>query len=255
MKTKKTLSILLRKPTTIAEKFHQYTKIGSKKTQIRVPSPINPWSRTQYKEYLRMEKILLAKPRFDNKSLQTVLFQRTSHREFSNKPLTLEQISTLLYYSSGIHNAAGVFKRFYPSAGGRYPLEVYVLSLNTELPIGLYHYNPRINCLEVLEQYSKPPSHKKFFAQDLTTNTSGVLLITARFPRTTTRYGERGYRHILIEAGHLGQNVYLLSSALDIGCVGLGGYKDDAINPLLSVDGFEEAVVYTLALGTKKKKR
>ena len=75
--------------------------------------------------------------------------------------------------------------------------------------------------------------------------------MTAMFDRNTIKYGVRGYRHIMQEAGHLGQNFYLAGSLLDLSTCAVGGYADDRLNLLLGVDGIKETVVYIFAAGNK----
>ena len=76
-----------------------------------------------------------------------------------------------------------------------------------------------------------------------------LIVLTAVFKRNSIKYGDRGYRHIISEAGHIGQNFYLLASALGMGICGIGGYVDDTINKFLDIDGVDESVVYLLAAG------
>jgi SagB-type dehydrogenase family enzyme len=73
--------------------------------------------------------------------------------------------------------------------------------------------------------------------------------MTAVFNRNQMKYGERGYRYILFEAGHIAQNVYLVSNAMDIGAVALGGFDDDLLNDFLEIDGEDESAVYAVVLG------
>ena len=77
-----------------------------------------------------------------------------------------------------------------------------------------------------------------------------LLAITGVFDRTQVKYGERGYRYALLEAGHVGQNVYLATQALGLGCCGLAGTRDLAIEELLGIDGVTESLLYTLVIGT-----
>ncbi len=76
-----------------------------------------------------------------------------------------------------------------------------------------------------------------------------VFLMTAVFNRNQVKYGERGYRYILFEAGHVAKNVYLSSNANDIGAVAIGGFNDDLLNSFLEVDWENESAVYALVLG------
>jgi SagB-type dehydrogenase family enzyme len=156
----------------------------------------------------------------------------------------------LLYYSAGlktkkINKHVG---RFYPSAGARYPLELYIVSLNSQLPRALYHYYPKEHGLEKMWLYNENQI-ALCFDQDWIKKASIILLISAVFKRTTTKYGDRGYRHVLIESGHMGQNIYLISSALNLSCCSIGGFFDLKLNRLLEVDGVEEAIIYAFAIG------
>jgi SagB-type dehydrogenase family enzyme len=76
-----------------------------------------------------------------------------------------------------------------------------------------------------------------------------AIIVTAVFFRTQIKYSDRGYRHILLEAGHFSQNLALLAGAMDVSCCSCGGFVDDAINALLDVDGREEAAISTMILG------
>lgn len=77
-----------------------------------------------------------------------------------------------------------------------------------------------------------------------------LVLLTASFLRNRVKYGERGYRYVLQEAGHLAQNIYIVSESLGLGAVAVGGFYDDEVNDILSLDGVEEAVVYAVVVGS-----
>ncbi len=79
---------------------------------------------------------------------------------------------------------------------------------------------------------------------------AAVILITAVFQRTTFKYGERGYRFALIEAGHVAQNIDLVASALGLPAANLGGFFDRELEMLLDVDGVEQSLVYAVAIGS-----
>ncbi|MBM3712971.1 MAG: SagB/ThcOx family dehydrogenase, partial [Actinobacteria bacterium] len=177
------------------------------------------------------------------------LIQRKSSRIFT-KRLSLSQIGTLLYYSSGINKNKHFNEpyRFYPSAGARYPLELYIISLRSNLPSGLYHYYVKNHSLEVLLRMEKF-DFNKYLLQKAFNKCSVLIIITAVFQRNLMKYGDRGYRYILIEAGHVGQNIYLLSSALNLNCCAVGGFVDDSLNNLLHIDGLHESVLYVFAVG------
>jgi SagB-type dehydrogenase family enzyme len=186
-----------------------------------------------------------------------VLFARKSSREFSGKPITLDEISEILNYSSGVvektgKKGEGFYRRPYPSAGARYPLEIYPLVLHGtgELSKGLYHYNPISNSLDVLLRKIALKNLKPIWlGQSWAEKASVVLIITAVFERTTSKYGNKGIGFCLIEAGHLAQNIYLTSQERSIGCCAIGKLREELVNDLLDVRPEEEIPIYYLALG------
>lgn len=247
---------LLEKPVGSSEVYHQKSKIKKLNfMELDFDKWPKSWTTVFFKDYHRMDKVVLPPPTaLGNTLLEDVLRTRSSSREFSQNPMSLEQISTLLYYSAGLrdNNPPHQGKRFYPSGGARYPLEVYLISQNSELAKGVYHYNLRSHSLETLLLLDEFKADD-YFNQEWIEKASLIIVITACFERNTVKYGERGYRHILMEAGHLGQNIWLNSTAIKILCCGVGGYVDDKLNKLLDVDGFKESVIYVICVGTKKK--
>jgi SagB-type dehydrogenase family enzyme len=89
----------------------------------------------------------------------------------------------------------------------------------------------------------------ELFAYSWVQDASVALILTGVFSRTRVKYGQRGYRYTMLEAGHIGQNVYLVSEALGLKCRGMGGSYDIALEQLLGIDGENESVLYTLILG------
>ena len=180
--------------------------------------------------------------------------RRRSVRAFSRAPLSRRELSILLRYSAGITGRLDDqrARRAQPSGGARFPLEIYVMVLRAgeALPAGLYHYQVKTHELDVL--WSRPFDEEtvgRLFTYEWVKDAAVVILLTAVFWRNQCKYGERGYRYILIEAGHIGQNLYLVSEALGLKCCALGGTNDDAVEKLLDLDGITESMVYALALG------
>jgi|SRR3989338_1724674 len=254
MKSKIELNYLLNIPNNIYEKFHNQTVIKSFSFLSHVARiPKRKKQKISFKGYARLKEIVLPRPKLPKKYLLNILSTRISTRNFLNSSLlSLETLSTLFFYSAGLRERKFYFeKRFYPSAGACYPLEVYLISINTQLPKGIYHYYLKNHSFEQLLLFDRF-DFKKFFNQDWIERSSCLVVITAVFKRTTLIYGDRGYRHILIEIGHLGQNFYLNSSSLNIACCAVGGFMDRNLNELFDIDGINEAVVYVLALGKSK---
>lgn len=251
MKKYNRLKLLLNKPITLYERFYEKLKI--KKFQPLLPSHLWPkeWKDIYFKGYARLNENFLPRPIIpDNISFRKVLSKRQTTRKFSKKKLPIDIISNLLYYSAGLKQNKELWctSRFYPSSGARYPLEVYILTLNTDLPKNVYHYYLKNHSLEELVSLAKVDI-TKFFNQSWVAHASCLILITAIFRRTTVKYGDRGYNYTLIEAGHLGQNFYLVSQALGIGCCAIGGFSENNLNKILDIDGIKESVIYVLAMG------
>lgn len=245
----KNIKILLSEPVLPNEKFHQKTKLKKAPFITNEKDWPEEWKKTYFKEYPRLDKILLPDPHsLDGVSLGKVLSGRRSTRDFSYKKISVEEISNVLFHSAGLRKNVGIASRPYPSAGARYPMELYIISQKCDIPQGVYHYNLRSHSLEVLLE-SSTLQLSSYFSGELVKTASVYILISAVFWRNMIKYGERGYRHILAEAGHIAQNFYLVSEALGLGVCALGGYADDKINKILDIDGLEESVVYVLALG------
>jgi len=247
----KQIKKLLGIPDSIFIKFHSSTKIKKFTNNVKT-SNSKTSENIQYKAYARFKEIKLPPPKLNkNISLYSTLINRKSSRIFSSSKLSIKTISTLLYFSAGlkVNKFPIFFKRFYPSAGAKYPLEIYTISLNTELPQGIYHYYLKSHRLEKLWLIKNKHEVINCFNQKWINDCALLILITAIFKRTIIKYGDRGYRYILIEAGHLAQNIYLLSSALELSCCAIGGFLDDKLNQLIDIDGLNESLIYVLAVG------
>jgi SagB-type dehydrogenase family enzyme len=172
--------------------------------------------------------------------------------------MPLETLSTLLWAANGLTRQAelppdGVscLNRSVPSAGGLYPLEVYPLVQRVEAtPGGLYHYGVWGHTLEpvrtgaTFEDFRSATLAYPFFE-----DANVVLFVAAVFARTQRKYGPRGYRYILLEAGHAAQNICLAATGKGLGSLCIGGYLDGKLNRMLGLDAAKEGVVYAVAAG------
>lgn len=189
--------------------------------------------------------------------LQDVMRRRRSCRDVAGA-ITLGQLATLLRQAVGVtalvrneeHDIIQPL-RAWPSAGGLYPLDTYVVASAVDgLVPGVYHYNPATNELERLP--SRAPGdvlREGFFWQDFATTAALALVLVAVFERTTAKYGERGYRLVLLDAGHAGQNLVLTAEQLHLAAVPVAGFCDDSLAADLGVDGVAEAVVHAVLVG------
>lgn len=214
------------------------------------------WVKIHFKTYPRLNKVKLVKAFPIRKTfLVNVLKNRRSIRAFSGEPISINDLSYLLLYSSGIVDSGfgpDESKRSYPSAGARYPLEIYPLVINEGegIKAGLYHYNVKENVLETLLD-----EDLKAWLLESTGNfkpiikASVVFIITGVLDRTRVKYGDRGYRYVLMEAGHMSQNLLLLATGLGMANLAVGGYIDSKVTELLNLELVKEVPLYIIAVG------
>jgi SagB-type dehydrogenase family enzyme len=181
---------------------------------------------------------------------------RVSARDMAPCPLTLENLATLLRYGYGItrDNQGTTFPRplrAVPSGGALYPLELFVHSAHLDgFQAGLYHYNPSRHQLRLLRQKDETSALAEALVQpEVAHGASLIVFITAVFERSIFKYGDRGYRFILLEAGHLAQNLNLVATGLGLGCLNIGGFFDRRVDDLLGLDGLTHATLYLVAVG------
>ena len=182
--------------------------------------------------------------------MEDAIEARRSRRTYAAGPLSLENLSRLLHAAGGITDPARGF-RAAPSAGALYPVEVYAVVHDVAgLDAGLYHYAPSGHALEhVRSQDLRAPMVVASIGQEMVGRAQVCLVLSALFQRTRWRYHERTYRYVLLEAGHIAQNVYLAATALGLGACAIGAFLDDGLNRLLGIDGSEESALYILAVG------
>lgn len=240
-----------------AQIFHQ-----SSKNHLKGHPPIGgdsnkwpkEWKTIYYKTYGRLPQIALPVASL-SADLGATIRNRMSRRDFSGEPLSLAVLSAFLKYSCGTTSPSPdgkSLRRAQASGGARYPIEVYPLVVRggDGYKPGLYHYQVKTHALETLWEHDFTPEEMdRLFIHSWTKEASVILLMTAVFHRNQIKYGERGYRYILLEAGHIGQNMYLVATALGLACCALGGTQDDAVEKLLDIDGVRESIMYTVAIG------
>jgi SagB-type dehydrogenase family enzyme len=186
--------------------------------------------------------------------LGAVLARRRSVRSYTLRPLPLATLGRLLHACYGIKGErdAGepVYERSAPSAGGLYPLEIYVATQSVEgVDDGIHHYDPRAHELELRRPgLAQPALVHLALDQEMVQGANVVAIITAIPARTMWKYGQRGYRYLWLDAGHLGQNLYLCATAMGLGPVGIGGFYDADLDALLELPAGEEAF-YLVAIG------
>ncbi len=246
---------------SLAELFHENSKWWPDRINFTPALPDDLLARATRRAFkIYEDSVVIELPRkIDpvNMKLDMAIQLRRSRRDFTDGPMALEELSTLLELSVGLTGKMGadndpVPLRAFPSAGGLYPLETYVFALNmTDLPSGLYHYNVRKHGLEgIVRADFRDSLYRNCMKQDFIKSASMVILMSAVFERSTIKYGQRGYRFALLDAGHAAQNMYLVATALNLGVVAIGGFCDDELNDILSIDGVHESALYLVAFGS-----
>lgn len=190
--------------------------------------------------------------------LDQVIQQRMSCRVMSPATVPLNQLAALLHYSYGVtrsNEGTGMPRasRAVPSGGALFPLEIFVHGKSIEgMEPGLFHYNPlQNNIRRVLDGDLSPRIAECLvpFQSHLATDTSLMFFVTALFERSTFKYNARGYRFVLLEAGHVAQNLNLAAASLGLGAIDIGGYFDRKVDNLLGVDGIVHSTVYMIGVG------
>jgi SagB-type dehydrogenase family enzyme len=190
--------------------------------------------------------VTISLPGFGEESLISVekaLRQRRSVREYGKEPLSMEDISRLLWAAQGITHG-GVF-RTSPSAGALYPLETYVVAGNVNnLPTGVYRYLPHGHELvQILSGDIRSRLCDAALRQDSINDAPASLVFSAVFARTTGKYGKRGIRYVHMEAGIAAQNAALQAVSLHLATVVIGAFDDDAVHLALSMPAGEEPMI------------
>lgn len=166
-------------------------------------------------------------------SLEQLLAQRRSIRDYQTTALELAEIGQLLWAAQGITHVQGL--RTAPSAGALYPLELYVVTGRIEgLAQGVYQYDPRQHQLmKTGDGDLRDALTRAALSQGWIKPASAVIVFTADYERTTRKYGKRGERYVHIEVGHAAQNLFLQSESLGLATVVVGAFNDDEVARVL----------------------
>ncbi len=197
--------------------------------------------------------IRLPEPVTDGRvSIEEAINSRESARSFSTDALSLEDISQLLWAAGGMRvDAVTRHSRTYPSAGAIHPLEFYVAAGNVEgLDAGLYRYIPSEHALGAIETGDKRSGlARAALGQAFIGRAPASIIISADFDRVTPRYGERGkLRYVPMDAGHAGQNIYLIAVSRGLGTVAVGAFNDAEVSGVLDLPG-NETPLYIYPIG------
>lgn len=244
--------------SVIWEEFHRNTKMGRFGEVAPREMVLNWMDRyTEALDYEHKPRVPLP-PRVKplRMSLGRAVRERETVREFDPKrPLAFEDAAAILHYAYGVNrsNQGTEYTRPFrnaPSGGALYPLEIYFHATNIQdLAPGLYHFNPTDPCLRLLAPSDQRARLGEILVQPELLPAAMMIFITAQFERSLFKYRDRGYRFILLEAGHVAQNMNLAATALGLGSVNIGGYFDRRADDLLGLDGLTHSTVYMVGIG------
>lgn len=232
----------------------KYRNLGKTGSDLQLPPPPNeePYDETK-------GIVELPAPSSINQGhvdLREVIEQRRSVRAYSQEPVTLEELSWLLWCSQGVQRVSerGLTLRTVPSAGSRHPFETLLLvSRVTGVEPGLYRYVASKHALVLV----KPGAETLGVVADanwsrrMLQDAAVVFVWYAVRERMTYKYGARAFRYMHLDSGHVCQNLYLGGEAVGCGVCGVGGFYDDRVNLLFGLDGLERFVIYMASVGKK----
>lgn len=190
-------------------------------------------------------------------ALTRLLASRRSCRTYEPRTMPLATAGALVHAAGGItervvlDEGIAFHRRGAPSAGGLFPLDVYAFTQRVDtLPEGVYRYDHLAHSLvEIARGELASQLAPALYAYPFVHAANVVLAFVAQFARTQTKYGPRGYRYILLEAGHCAQDVALRAAELGLGCLCIGGFLDGEMNRSLGLTLTQAGIVYMVAAG------
>lgn len=212
-----------------------------------------------FKEYIDSKHIVLPPPLLDEgEGLWSTLRKRRSIRAYTEEPISMTELSQILWATQGITGHAGDhLLRTAPSAGALYPIETY-LSINRAEGIeqGLYHYNPPHHQLDLIREGDFGKEIRRgALDQQIAERAAVNFLWSAVFERSKWKYLQRAYRYIFLDAGHIAQNLALAAEAMKLGSCQIGAIYDDELNGLFHLDGTNESIIYISSVGRPARDR
>lgn len=181
--------------------------------------------------------------------LADALEARTSFREFRGAPADLDQLSALLHWSLGAKPdpdlPPGRARRRMPSAGALYPLEAIVLIRQVRgIDPGVYRYGPARHTMEVLPGADVLAMIEATYSSELIRDSAFTVVLAGAAWRSRAKYGDRGYRYALMEAGHAGQNLVLVAPSVSLRGLTWNAFYDREFNHALGLDGTDLFALY-----------
>ncbi|MEJ2658763.1 MAG: SagB/ThcOx family dehydrogenase [Desulfobacterales bacterium] len=179
-------------------------------------------------------------------SVEEAIKHRRTIRSYRSKPLTPEQLSQIFWAAQGITEDRG-YKRSAPSGGALYPMDIYAVVGDSSvegLNAGIYHYDPRKHAaLLITEGDLRKDVARSSLSQMWMAEAPLTLVITAEYSRIASKYGARGERYAMIEAGHIGQNIFLQAEALGLRAGIVGAFHDKGVKRVMRINRSHEPLL------------
>ena len=233
---------------------HRYLKeTRYSRASLGEPRTVFPRGET-YKDYPAATQTVVLDPKAGQApgDLWECLRLRRSQRRYAERPLTLDELTALVWSTQGITLASRHYLfRTSPSAGALYPVETYLAVHRVEgLDTGIWHLNVQKFELELLSAGDyRRPLVEAGLTQSFLGAAAAVFLWTGILNRAMWKYRERAIRYLFLDAGHICQNLMLAATALGLGCCPVGAFFDDEVERLVGVDGHEEVALYLASVG------
>ena len=216
--------------------------------------------RPGYTEQTDNVQLISLPPALDTatESYATLLKRRKSQRDFTDAPLSLDDLSTICHLAAGVRNRFKTnsnqtipYAPFTPTGGGLLSMHLYYAALNTEgLSRGIYRYRAEEHAMQVV---SLGEIRGRIFEiasfQDWIARSAGIFILVSDLDRVQWKYEDRAYRLTHMDAGVLGQSVHLSATSLNLGSCMVFGFLDDEMNQLLGIDGDRQFVSLIIPVG------
>ncbi len=189
-------------------------------------------------------------------SFLDLVTRRQTLRRYAPTPLSLAELAYLLWCTQGVKKITPTnTRRTVPSAGARHAFETIVLANRVEgLAAGLYRYGALAHDLIVLDAPADIAAQvmAACLDQQQVVDSAVTFIWVADVYRMQWRYGERGYRYLHLDAGHVCQNLYLAAESIGCGVCAMAAFDDERLNSLLGLDGETEFVIYLASVGRRE---
>lgn len=252
-----------------AEHFHEASKLypswGARQTRghlLELRADLRHSTARAGKRYYGLPATQLPQPVLPDTSLASAIETRSSVRRFAPATVAIDALSALLHGGYGVTHqldptlppGTPPLLRTVPSGGALYPLDLYVAAYAVDgVRPGLYHVDSARARLEQLRLADEPELRERIgratMYPELAAGGSLLIAVASMFWRSRFKYGLRGYRFALLEAGHVAQNLLLVATGLGLATVPIGGFFDRRMDDLLGLDGVNESVLYAVAVG------